>query len=121
MASKTFGDSYKIELPNKVYGFLHKIHAVIKEKESRKARKQREERAAEGIEASDEEVKQTQYNKVELEKGQKLDKVRVKEINFFDGCPIMSMRDDIVGSAALTYADLKCGIYINAIIDEVNA
>jgi hypothetical protein len=37
-----FGDSYRLELPGKVLGFLHKIHAVAKEKESRKARKERE-------------------------------------------------------------------------------
>jgi hypothetical protein len=61
------------------------------------------------------------YNKVELEKGQKIPKIRVKEINYFDGCPIMSMREDIVGSAALTYGDLKCGMYVNAVIEEVNA
>jgi len=46
--------------------------------------------------------------------------VRVKEINYFDGCPILSMREDIVGSAALTYDQLRCGMYLNAVIDEVN-
>jgi hypothetical protein len=44
-----------------------------------------------------------QYNKIELEKGKKVEKVRVKEINYFDGVPILSMREDILGSAALTY------------------
>lgn len=98
-----FGDSYKLELPHKIMGFLHKTHAVAKEKETRKSRKQREEREAEEEEAEEEEVKQVQYNKIELEKGKKVEKVRVKEINYFDGVPILSMRDDILGSAALTY------------------
>ena len=50
-----FGNSYKLELPNKLIGFLHKTHAVAKEKESRKSRKEREEREAEGLEDAGEE------------------------------------------------------------------
>jgi ribosomal protein S1 len=94
---------------------------VAKEKESRKAKKLREEKEAEQDEDEEKEAIEDKYNRVELTKGQKIDKVRVKEINYFDGCPILSMREDIVGSAALTYDQLKCGIYLNAVIDEVNA
>jgi ribosomal protein S1 len=91
---------------------------VAKEKESRKARKLREEKEADADD--DEEVKEEKYSRVELEKGQKVDRVRVKEINYFDGCPILSMREDIVGSAALTYDSLRCGMYLNTMIEEVN-
>jgi hypothetical protein len=77
---------------NKLLAFLHKTHAVLKEKETKKSKKE----AAE--EEDKEEPKKVLYNKVELEKGQKIDKVRVKEINYFDGCPIVTMREDIVGT-----------------------
>ena len=86
---------------------------MLKEKETRKSKKQREE-------AGVEEAPEVTYKKVELEKGQKLEKVRVKEINYFDGCPILSMREDIVGTMALNYDQITCGMYINATIDEVN-
>jgi ribosomal protein S1 len=58
--------------------------------------------------------------KVELEKGQKIDKVKVKEINYFDGCPILSMREDIVGTSVLNYDQITCGMYLNPVIEEVN-
>lgn len=109
----TFGDSYRISVTPLVNGFLHKTHTVLKEKETRKSKKQREE-------AGVEEAPEVTYKKVELEKGQKLEKVRVKEINYFDGCPILSMREDIVGTMALNYDQITCGMYINATIDEVN-
>ena len=49
-----------------------------------------------------------------------MDKIRVKEINYFDGCPILSMKDDVVNSAALSYKSLQCGMYVNVVIEEVN-
>lgn len=95
-----FGNSYKVQLTPNVSGFLHKIHTVKTEKST-----------------ADEEETQT---KVELEKGQKIDKIRVKEINYFDGCPILSMKDDIVNSSVLNYDSLKCGMFVSATIEEVN-
>ena len=68
-----------------------------------------------------EEAPEATFKKVELEKGQKIDKVRVKEINYFDGCPILSMREDVVGTMALNYDQITCGMYVNATIDEVNS
>jgi hypothetical protein len=62
-----------------------------------------------------------QYTRVELEKGQNVMKIRVKEINYFDGCPILSMREDIVGTVALNYDSLKVGDYLTAKIEEVNS
>jgi hypothetical protein len=46
---------------------------------------------------------------VELEAGSTLDKVRVKEINFFDAVPYLTMRKETVGSAALDYNSLEVG------------
>lgn len=110
VAQVAFGDSYKITLTPTVTGFLHKTHTVAKEKKSKKQKKE------------EEEVKtDTKWEKVELEKGQKIEKIRVKEINYFDGCPILSMREDIVGTIALNYDQLTCGMYLNATIEEVNA
>lgn len=44
----------------------------------------------------------------------------MKELNYFDGIPILSMREDIISSAALTYDQLEVGMILNATIDEVN-
>jgi hypothetical protein len=98
---------------------LHKIHAVKKEKE-KKSKKAAEEAPAEE-DGEELEAKTPLYIRVELEKGQKIDRLRVKELNYFDGVPILSMRDDIVSTAALTYDSLTCGQYLNATIEEVNA
>lgn len=46
--------------------------------------------------------------------------MRVKEINYFDGVPILSLRDDVVNSSALNYKNIKCGDFISATITEVN-
>ena len=89
-----------------VQGFLHKTHAVKKQKEGKKEAEEDDETPA--------------FVRVELEKGQVIQKIRVKEINYFDGCPILSMRDDIVATVALTYESLKCGQYLTATIEEVN-
>lgn len=86
VSSVAFGSSYKLSLTPTMSGFLHKIHAVKKEKKK-----------------ADDEDDAPAYTQVELEKGQKVQKVRVKEINYFDGLPILSMRDDIVQTEALNY------------------
>lgn len=39
----------------------------------------------------------------ELEAGAIIEKIRVKELNYFDGLPILSMREDVLNSAALDY------------------
>jgi hypothetical protein len=66
-----FGSSYLIGLAPNVTGFLHKIHTVVKEKESKKQKKLRKEAAEMGGEEGAEEAipEVTQYTKVELEKG----------------------------------------------------
>lgn len=97
-----FGDSYRVTITPSITGFLHKIHAVKKEKEPKK-------KAKDADEVDEDEVKETKYERVELEKGQKIDRIRVKEINYFDGCPILSMRDDIIATVALNYDQITCG------------
>lgn len=56
----------------------------------------------------------------ELTVGQSLDKVRVKELNFFDGTAHLTMRSQIVNSAALDYSSIEIGQFVNATIDSVN-
>jgi hypothetical protein len=87
---------------------MHKTHTVLKEKETKKSKKMREEAGVEDAPII--------MKKVELEKGQKIDKVKVKEINYFDGCPILSMREDIVGTSVLNYDQITCGMYLNPVI-----
>ena len=87
IAKSLFGGSYKVSLGNNLDGFLHKIHAV-------KAIKKK-------LEDEDQ-----QYEKIELADGQAILKIRVKELNYFDGVPVLSMRNDILSSEALDYAAL---------------
>lgn len=49
-----------------------------------------------------------------------MEKLRVKEINYFDGVPILSMKEDIINSSALTYDDIKCGDFISAVVTDIN-
>ena len=46
--------------------------------------------------------------------------MRVKEINYFDAVPYLTMRKETVGSAALDYASLEVGQFVNATIESVN-
>lgn len=104
VAKVVFGSSYEIKLDKKVTGFMHKIHtaAAIKPKT-----------------ASDDE--ETVITKLEdLTEGQVLEKVRVKEINYFDGKPILSMRSDILQTQAMDYKALESGMYVTGKIEEVN-
>jgi len=52
-----------------------------------------------------------------LDIGKVLPEVRVKEFNFFDGMPIISMLENIVGSNSLDYKTLVIGSFHNATID----
>ena len=44
----------------------------------------------------------------------------MKEINYFDAVPYLTMRKETVGSAALDYASLEVGQFVNATIESVN-
>lgn len=56
----------------------------------------------------------------ELTIGQTLDKVRVKELNFFDGTAHLTMRSQILNSPALDYSSIEIGQFVNATILSVN-
>lgn len=57
---------------------------------------------------------------VELEAGKTVQKVRVKEVNYFDGVPYLTMRKETVGSAALDYGSIEVGQFVNGTIESVN-
>lgn len=46
--------------------------------------------------------------------------MRVKELNYFDAKPILSMREDIVNSSALNYQGIEVGMFVTGKIEEVN-
>ena len=52
--------------------------------------------------------------------GEILEKVRIKELNFFDGMPIVTLKDEIVGSSALNFSSLQVGGFVQAKIDSVD-
>jgi len=56
-----------------------------------------------------------------LEVGQIVPEVRVKEFNYFDGLPILSMRPAIVKSETLNYKTLTVGAFHTATIESVVA
>ena len=102
-----YGGSFRVKIGKEQYGFLHKIHTKEDENE----------------EDDEEEETATKKKKVaskDLEVGQKLEKLKVKEINYFDGVPILSMREDVLNAASLNYHNIKCGDFINTTITEVN-
>lgn len=46
--------------------------------------------------------------------------VKVKEINYFDGMPILSSRDSVLTSKSLNYDMIKTGDFFDAKIEKVN-
>ena len=60
-------------------------------------------------EGEEEEEEVVQTERIELKEGQILEKVRIKEINYFDGLPILSMREDIINTNSLTYDSIEIG------------
>ena len=56
-----------------------------------------------------------------LDVGQVLPEVRVKEFNFFDGTPILSMLTSIVKSSSLDYKTLAVGQCLTGVIESVRA
>jgi ribosomal protein S1 len=46
--------------------------------------------------------------------------VRVKEFNYFDGKPVLSMREDVLNAKALNYESVQIGDVLYAAIDGVN-
>jgi len=46
--------------------------------------------------------------------------VKIKEINYFDGVPVLSSRDSVLVSSSLNYNMIKPGEFFNAKIEKVN-
>jgi ribosomal protein S1 len=44
----------------------------------------------------------------------------VKEINYFDGVPIVSLREEVVNTSALNYENIRCGDFISGVITLVD-
>lgn len=56
----------------------------------------------------------------EITAGSVLPKVVVKEINYFDSIPMVSMREDLLQTTALTYAALRPGQTVQAEVETVD-
>ena len=52
--------------------------------------------------------------------GQTLETVKVKEINYLDRTPIVSIRPSLLGTDALNYSTIEAGQYFSAMIEKVN-
>ena len=72
-------------------GFLHKINTIEAQKKQ--------------DDDSDEPEKETK----EMTVGQVLDQVKVKEINYFDSKPILSIRQSLLKAEAISFDTVKCG------------
>lgn len=46
--------------------------------------------------------------------------MKIKEINYFDGVPVLSTRDSVLASASLNYSMIKAGEFFTAKIEKVN-
>lgn len=55
-----------------------------------------------------------------LEVGHVLPTLRVKEINFFDRMPMLSIKEELVGQDHFNYHMIKAGHYLEATISKVN-
>ena len=91
VSKQIYGGSYVVTFPNGS-GFLHKSHT----KEAKKAEE----------DDSDEPVKKDDN---ELSVGQVLEQVRVKEINYFDSKPILSIRKSLLKTDTLSFETVKAG------------
>jgi hypothetical protein len=108
-----FGSSFVIHLSDSQTGFLHKSHLPVSDKPEQKNVEEEEE-----SKKKDKKKKKTDSD--DLTVGSVIEKVRVKEINFFDGVPLLSMKAEIVASPALDYNSLEIGQFVNATIESVN-
>lgn len=98
-----YGGSYLVRLGDKdVYGFLHKLHL------------NRDEESKENENDEDKEERKV-GTKLEIE-------ARVKEINYFDGVPMISLKQEVTKPSAVNYQSVKVGqVFEEAIISKVDA
>lgn len=55
-----------------------------------------------------------------MDVGHVFESVKIKEINYFDGVPVLSTRDSVLNSSSLNYKMVKVGDFFNAKIEKVN-
>lgn len=96
-----YGSSYLVTLKEAgTTGFLHKINL----EEEEEAKEEGEEKPRPQV----------------LEVGQTLEQVKIKEINYFDGAPILSMKPSVLKQSALNYQMVVPGQYLDAEVEKVN-
>jgi ribosomal protein S1 len=100
-----YGGSYIVEFPESgiaLNGFLHKSQIAEYRKQE------------------DDDSDEQQAPEKELTVGQTLETVKVKEINYLDRTPIVSIRPSLLGTDALNYSTIEAGQYFSAMIEKVN-
>ena len=53
--------------------------------------------------------------------GQNLSQVKIKEINYFDGVPVFSIRENVLASESVNYHAIEVGQFLQAKIEKVNS
>jgi len=102
-----FGSSFTVKLTDTLNAFLHKSHVdePAEEKDDDKKEETKEQKKkkkkAKAVKTADKAKKDFDCL---LKIGQILPKLRVKELNFFDGMPIVSMRKDLLEGGAIDYS-----------------
>jgi len=114
VSKELYGGSYLVSCQDsgpdsKLTGFLHKIHT--KEEQPPDQSNDKEDQ---------DEPSRKQAVKDELKIGQVLKNVKIKEINYFDGIPILSMRENVLASHSLNYHMIEVGQFYQAKIEKVN-
>lgn len=56
----------------------------------------------------------------DLKIGEQLKSVKIKEINWFDCMPIVSIREELIKTSQLSYNDIQVGQYLTAKIKKVD-
>ena len=136
---KVYGNSYLIRMDPSALGLLHKSN--IPKPEDLENAEEQEMAEEETKDLSDDAKAKVSEKKKEKSKkskkaqkqgvvnsdkddlltvGQTLPEVRVKEFNFFDGMPLLSMMPSVVGSSSLDYRTLTVGEFHNATIEKVH-
>jgi len=100
-----YGDSYLINMQQSgLIGFLHKAHTAEEKK----------------VDAEEDEAEAKQTERKLFDVGHVFESVKIKEINYFDGMPILSARSSVLGSQSLNYSLIKAGEFFSAKIEKVN-
>lgn len=119
-----YGSSFLVNLGHGGKGFLHKSHCLVEQAEEQLDEPEEKKVHTHGKRPKNKprpSLKKPDYkDQAILNVGEVIDKIRVKELNYFDGLPVLTMRGTIVGSSALDYASLQVGGFVKATIDSIN-